>query len=123
MGKRYKSGNVGRRRGTKPKQFYYRREKEISKLINIFKKNYYEHHGELNTLETYALMYRLKSDIKHLFYLQENMIHLQSYRRRSVYYHQLNRFKRIYSKWKQDTRYAFFSYVCNVPPWLYMPYL
>ena len=116
MGKRYKTGNVGRKRGVKPKQIYYKIEKKINELINIFKKHYYDHHNSLNTLETYAFMYRLKSDIKQLFYLQENNLHLQSYRRRSIYYHQLTRFKRIYSRWKLDTRYAFLSYVCQVPP-------
>ena len=41
MGKRYKTGNVGRKRGVKPKQIYYKREKKINELINLFKNNYY----------------------------------------------------------------------------------
>ena len=38
MGKRYKPGNVGRRRKPRPKQVYFRREKQINNLINEFKK-------------------------------------------------------------------------------------
>ena len=123
MGKRYKKGNVGRRRKIKPKQIYYRREKKINNLINEFKNKYYINKDHLNTLETYVELYNLKSEIKHQLYLQENILSTQSYTRRNVYYKQLSRFKRIYSRWKQDTRYAFLSYVCHVPPYLSQAYI
>ena len=123
MGKRYKKGNVGRKRKIKPKQIYFRREKQINNLINEFKKEYYTNKDKLNTLETYVTLYNLKTEIKHLLYLQENMITVQSYTRRTVYYKKLGRFKRIYSRWKHETVYAFLSYVCHVPPYLAMPYL
>ena len=41
MGKRYKNDNVGLRRGVRPKQLYYKREKKFNGLISNFKKNYY----------------------------------------------------------------------------------
>ena len=121
MGKRYKAGNVGKQRN-KPRVLYYRREKEINRLINLFKKSYYTLRY-LNDINNYFLMYQLKDNIKQLFYNQENMITTQSFKRRNIYYKQLSRFKRIYTRWKRDTRYAFFSYICHVPPYLFMQYL
>ena len=123
MGKRYKTGNVGRRRKLRPKQVYFRREKQINNLIRQFTKIYYTDHNSLNTLETYLRLYDLKTEIKHELYLQENILSVQSYTRRNVYYKQLSRFKRIYSKWKYNTRYAFLSYVCRVPPYYFIEYL
>ena len=121
MGKRYKKGNVGKRRN-RPRILYYRREKLINNKINEFKNKYYDY-NYLNDYETYVELFILKSEIKQLFYNQEQILSTQSYRRRSIYYQQLSRFKRIYSKWKNETRFAFFSYICALPPQLFLPYL
>lgn len=123
MGKRYKKGNVGRKRKIKQKQIYYRREKLINKLINQFKTHYFNSYSSLNTVKKYKEMYLLKSSIKFQFHLQESDLFQQSHNRRSVYYDQLNRFKLIYTMWKRSTRYAFLSYICHVPPYYLQKYI
>ena len=117
MGKRYKRGNVGRKRRVKSLAVYKRREKEINDLIKLFYTKYYTYSKAylLNDRDCYNEMYQLKSEIKRNLYYQENILHKQSFYRRNIYYHQVQRFKRIYTKWKNDTRYTFLTYKCRVP--------
>lgn len=121
MGKRYKKGNIGKRRN-RPRVLYFRREKLINHKIKEFKEKFYNY-KYLNSYEVYVELFMLKSEIKQLLYAQEDILTSQSYKRRSIYYKQLSRFKMIYARWKNKTRFAFFSYVCAVPPWLFAPYL
>ena len=120
MGKRYKRGNVGRKRRVKSLAVYKRREKTINDLIRLFYTKYYQYSkgNMLNTSDCYDEMYMLKSEIKRNLYYQESILHNQSFYRRNIYYHQVNRFKRIYSRWKNDTLYTFLTHKCHVPDYL-----
>lgn len=58
-------------------------------------------------------------DIKSLLALQEQHISYQSYRRRTFYYLQLEKFKLIYTRWKRYTYYIFLTVVYDMPMHLY----
>ena len=85
MGKRYKKGNVGRgKKGTG--KIYINREKEINRKINQFRKTFYT--NNMNNIEVYYELNRLRLDIKQLFSIQSTYVHRQSRKRRNIYYKQ-----------------------------------
>ena len=104
------------------RRLYNRREKQINIKIKEFKHKYYTS-SFLNEYNTYAELFNLQSEIKQLLYIQKELLTHHSYRGHTVYHKQYRRFKRLYDSWRQDTLFAFFSYICAVPPWLFMEYM
>ena len=117
MGKRYKKGNHKRKKN-RPKDDFYRREKILNKKISDFRHRFYNlKHPP--TVDEYYIMNRKRMDIKTLLDLQSNLVSSQSYRRRTFYYWQLEKFKSIYSRWKKYTYYIFLTVVYDVPTHLH----
>ena len=113
MGKRYKRGNHKRKK-EKSSDVFYQREKVLNRKINDFKNSFY-HLEHPPTLDEYIIMNKKRMDIKTLLDVQGNIVSRQSRRRRTFYYWQLEKFKRIYTKWKRYTYYIFLTHVYNVP--------
>lgn len=112
MGKRYKKGNVGRgKKGTG--KIYINREKEINRKINQFRKTFYT--NNMNNIEVYYELNRLRLDIKQLFSIQSTYVHRQSRKRRNIYYKQLSEFKGLYVTWKKVTLPVYLSLRFHVP--------
>ncbi|MBQ6220137.1 MAG: hypothetical protein IJH63_10370 [Methanobrevibacter sp.] len=111
MGKRYKKGNVGRRRNKKGK-VYINREKKINRLIYKFWE--YVFIREYN-VSNYSEANRLRLDIKQLFDIQSTYVHSQSRKRRNIYYEQLSKFKSIYVTWKKNTLPIYLSVRFDFP--------
>lgn len=100
-------------RKLRPNEVYFNREKKINRLINRFMK--FVFHSNLNDLEVYDETNRLRLDIKMNLYIQSSELHLQSRRRRFIYYDQLAKFKAVYSIWKTRSYPAFITRVFDLP--------
>ena len=120
MGKRYKKGNHGKKRGPRRNQIFYEREKEINRKILHFKLRYYNLKHPLS-IQEYREMNALRLEIKRLLTLQSQELHKQSLRRRRFYYNQVEEWKVIYPKWKRKTYYIFLHEVYDVPLHLLHP--
>lgn len=92
---------------------YFKREKKLNRLINRFMKFIF--HSNLNDLNIYDETNRLRLDIKMNFDMQSEELHMQSRRRRFVYYDQLAKFKTVYSIWKKKSFPAFITRVFDLP--------
>lgn len=97
----------------RPKDVYFNREKKINRLINRFMK--FVFHANLNDLDVYDETNRLRLDIKMNLDMQSSELHMQSRRRRFVYYDQLAKFKTVYSIWKTRSYPAFITRVFDLP--------
>lgn len=86
----------------------------INKKISNFKHCFYNLQYP-PTFAEYKMMNRKRMDIKSLLALQEQSISHQSYRRRTFYYLQLEKFKLIYTRWKRYTYYIFLMVAYDVP--------
>lgn len=111
MGKRYKSGNHGKRKA-KHGQAYIKREIRINQLIRQFKRI-------MNTnpykIGNYKKADRIRLQIKHLLDIQGAELHTKSRRRRYVYYKQVSDFKGLYVTWKKLTFPQYLMVRCNCP--------
>lgn len=101
------------RKKVRQKDIFFKREKKINRLINRFMKFIFN--SNLNNLDVYDETNRLRLDIKMNFDMQSEELHMQSRRRRFVYYDQLAKFKTVYSIWKKRSFPAFITRVFNLP--------
>lgn len=113
MGKRYKKGNHGKKRKRQNDDFY-QREIILNKKIADFRNSFYQLKNP-PSFDEYYVMNKKRMDIKSLLDLQGKDLSQQSWRRRTFYYLQLDKFKRIYTRWKKYTYYIFLTVVYNVP--------
>lgn len=98
MGKRYKAGNVGKRRKKTTQKTFINREKKLNTLINEFMDIIF--HKPLN-FKNYDHANQLRLDIKMNFDIQGKDINRHGRKRRNIYYSQLAKFKSVYTYWKK----------------------
>lgn len=113
MGKRYKRGNIKRKK-VKATDKVFQREKLINRKIGEFRKKF-KKLKRPPTVDEYYIMNDKRIEIKRLLHEQECNISNQSYRRRTFFYLQLGKWKTIYTNWKHFTYYIFLTEICNVP--------
>lgn len=104
MGKRRKPGNVNPKKQIKRKETaYFRREKEINRLLRTFVQLVYNPNYNLQSIASYRKMNEIRMKLKKLFDEQGNVVWYKNAKRRSIYSEQLSRFKFVYTKWKSET--------------------
>ena len=96
MGKRYKKGNHGKKRKRQNDDFY-QREIILNKKIADFRNSFYQLKNP-PSFDEYYVMNKKRMDIKSLLDLQGKDLSQPSWRRRTFYYLQLDKFKRIYTR-------------------------
>ena len=104
---------MSRSKKKKKKEIYFNRERKLNQMINKFTRLTFR--GNLNDLDSYDAMNRMRLEIKRIFDIQSEELHNQSRRRRYIYYEQLSRFKSIYCHWKTVSFPAFITRVFNLP--------
>ena len=116
IGKRRKAGNINpkkqlKRQGTD----YYRREKEINRLLNKFTSAVYNPNFNLQSISSYKQMNEIRVKLKKLFDQQGDMVWNKGARRRRIYDEQLSKFKVVYTKWKSETYLTYLNLHFDVP--------
>ena len=112
MGKRYKKGNVGKRK-RKPSTIFKENEKKINMKINRFRKIVLDY--DSTDVELYKTSDKLRREIKGLLNYQSKFIATQSHKRRFIYYDQTANFKGLYVTWKKITLPIYLSVRFNIP--------
>lgn len=113
MGKRYKKGNIGKRK-KKPSAIFKENERKINIKINQFRKivlNY----EDVTSVELYNKSDKLRREIKRLLNYQSKFIATQSHKRRFIYYDQTANFKGLYVTWKKITLPIYLSVRFDIP--------
>lgn len=104
MGKRRKPGNVNPKKQIKRKgTAYFRREKEMNRLLRTFVQLVYNPNYNLQSIASYRKMNEIRMKLKKLFDEQRNVVWYKNAKRCSIYSEQLSRFKFVYTKWKSET--------------------
>lgn len=115
MAKRYKKGNRKKKsKQQKPVDVFYNRERTLNRMINKFKKDYYNLSYPPSDSE-YDDMNEQRKEIKHLFGLQDGELWKQSARRNYFYRKQLSEFKYYYVAWKKYTYYIYLEQRFDIP--------
>ena len=120
VGKRYKKGNVGRKKKNKKLgEIYYNREILLNSLIKEMWDNTYSDNIDFDNFTDYEYMNKLRLDIKSLLDNQGRDMYKVSMSRRAVYYNQLSKFKKCYSYWKKMTYLVYIFKRYDIPVHLY----
>lgn len=118
MGKRYKAGNVGKKRN-KHNRTYMKREAKINRLIKKFRRILFTEDN--NNVDIYNRMNRLRLTLKQLLDFQSKQIYRQSRKRRNIYYQQVMDFKGLYVTWKKITLPVYLKVRFDFPSHLIPP--
>lgn len=111
MGVRRKAGNIKSKKHKRLDNPFFLREKKINSLMNKFKRNIYHS----RTAQQYWAMNSLRNEVKRLLDIQSSELHKQNFRRRTIYYEQVEKWKIMYPRWKRHTYDQYLHLRLGVP--------